>query len=176
MNVMLSTVPSSKSNGHARVIAMPPNALCACGSVRRASRAVSQLYDLVMAPTGIKSTQFFILQTILNAGEIAQCQLARDYDMSVETLSRRLGNLRRKGLVELRNGPANREHVYRLTPAGEQMVKDVQPYWDRAQSRLRAVMGEEQWQQLFEAMERIAQAAHKAYNLRTSNRSAGSSC
>jgi len=166
---------ASKSNGHTTglVEVRPPQEVagraCACGAIRRASRSITQLYDLVLAPTGMKATQFFILLTIRQAGEIAQCQLARDHDLSVETLSRRLGGLRRKGLVELRQGPANREHVYTLTEAGQRRLQEAEPYWERAQQRLRAVVGEDGWELLFAFTERLTEGAHEASALRTSN-------
>lgn len=42
----------------------------ACILVRRASRAVTHLYDLVLAPTGLKATQFVLLRAIEQHGEI----------------------------------------------------------------------------------------------------------
>ena len=74
-----------------------PATVCACVNARRASRAVCHLYDLVLRPTGLKVTQFVILQRVAEAGEIAHSQLAKDLGASVETLSRRLANARKKG-------------------------------------------------------------------------------
>ena len=34
---------------------------CSCGNLRRASRAVTQLYDGVLQPSGLKATQFTLL-------------------------------------------------------------------------------------------------------------------
>lgn len=51
--------------------------ICACTALRRANRTVCHLYDQVLAPTGLKATQFMILQVIAETGEIAQCDLAR---------------------------------------------------------------------------------------------------
>jgi hypothetical protein len=67
---------------------------------RCASRAVTHLYDLVLAPTGMKSTQFIILHAIYEKSEIAQWELAKTYSISVEALSRRLAALRKSGHVE----------------------------------------------------------------------------
>jgi hypothetical protein len=45
---------------------------CACAALRRAARATSQFYDLVLQPSGWKATQFFALKSICEAGEVAQ--------------------------------------------------------------------------------------------------------
>src|SRR5215831_2658617 len=66
----------------------------AFAALRTATRAVTQFYDLVLAPTGLKTTQFVILQEINAAGEIAQCDFAREFGIAVPTLSRRFGGLR----------------------------------------------------------------------------------
>ena len=78
--------------------------MCACAVIREAARAVTQFYDLVLEPCGLKSTQFIALKTISEAGELPQWQFARDHALAVETLSRRLGSLRKKGLIAVRTG------------------------------------------------------------------------
>lgn len=143
--------------------------LCACGGLRRASRAVTQLYDLVLMPTGLKTTQFIALRAIEEAGEIAQCDFAREYAVAVETLSRRFASLRRKGLVEVRIGANHCERIYRLTEKGRQCLNDALPYWIRAQERLRNTLGEEFWGLLFKLSDRIYDAAQEAAVLRTKN-------
>ena len=70
-----------------------------CAALRRASRAVTHLYDLVLSPTGLKVTQFIVLRAIAEKGEIAQWRLAEEHGIADETLSRRLATLRKSGLV-----------------------------------------------------------------------------
>ncbi len=47
------------------------SAACACGRLRRASRALTQLYDDLMAPAGLRVTQFSLLRTLSREGPIA---------------------------------------------------------------------------------------------------------
>lgn len=147
----------------------PFSIVCACGDLRRATRAVTQLYDLVLAPVGIKVTQFIALKTIYEAGEIAQCDYAREYEISIETLSRRLGSLRRKGLIEMHRGERHGERVYRLTETGRELLLRAMPYWERAQYRLRAKLGEDHWKALFQICESASRAAKEAEQLRARN-------
>jgi DNA-binding MarR family transcriptional regulator len=139
-----------------------PENNCACAALRSASRAITQLYDLVLAPTGLKSTQFLILKKIFEAGEIAQCDFAREHAIAVETLSRRFAGLRAKSLVELRIGEHHRERMYRLTALGKERFEAAVPYWLLAQCRLRQTLGETDWNVLLEFPQRICKAAQAA--------------
>ncbi len=141
-----------------------------CAALRRATRAVTHLYDLVLAPTGLKCTQFVLLNAIYEAGEIAQWRLASQYGVGDDTLSRRLGVLRKAGLITCRIG---REHpgekLYRLTELGVSRFKNSLPAWERAQTRLQTVMGAEQWEQLLEIAGAVAAKARAAETVRLTN-------
>jgi len=99
---------------------------CACVNIRRASRAICHLYDLVLGPTQLKATQFNILRTIDESGEIAHCDLATDIAASVETLSRRLANARKCGWVRMQVGK-NGRRLYSLTPKGKRVLDEALP-------------------------------------------------
>src|SRR5215469_1734424 len=142
---------------------------CTCGTLRRASRAVTNLYDLVLAPSGLRLTQFLVLKSLHERSQIAQCDFARDQDIAVETLSRRFGALRRKGLVEMRLGERHGERIYSLTLEGHQAFRKALPYWERAQERLRNVLGNSDTRALLDICERVRLAAHNAESARTKN-------
>ena len=46
--------------------ALPPLPVldCACASLRRAARAVTQLYEAALQDTGLRATQFTLLQAL----------------------------------------------------------------------------------------------------------------
>ena len=146
-----------------------PTVPSAFSAVRTASRAVTQFYDLVLAPTGLKATQFVILQAIRSAGEIAQCDFAREFGIAVPTLSRRFGGLRKKEYIQIRRGERHGERIYSLTPKGEEIFNLALPYWQRAQRRLRTSLGEEDWYSMLALAERMRSAAINAEKLRTAN-------
>jgi len=138
-----------------------PVSLCACASLRRASRAVNHLYDLVLAPTGMRISQFLILCAIAESEEIAHCELARRFFASEETFSRRLASARKAGWVEM-NVDARRRRVYRLTEAGHILLRMALPNWERAQERLYRQLGEKDWSALVGLAERVTLAAAAA--------------
>jgi DNA-binding MarR family transcriptional regulator len=142
---------------------------CACAALRRAARATSQFYDLVLQPSGLKATQFFALKSICEAGEIAQWRFSRQNAIAVETLSRRFAALRKKGLVTARIGGNHGERIYALTEQGKEALKQAMPYWQRAQKRLRQTLGEPQLHALLRLCESAVEAAQKAERLPATN-------
>lgn len=143
---------------------------CVCTAVRRASRAVSQLYDLVLAPVGLKASQFVVLQALAEHGELAQYTFAKEYVVSVETLSRRLAVMRKAGWIEFRLGERKREHLYRLTPAGIALLNDALPHWRRAEDRLASALGNgSDLRKVLRDINVLTRAACNAQSLRTVN-------
>jgi DNA-binding MarR family transcriptional regulator len=141
-----------------------------CAALRRATRAVTHLYDLVLAPTGLKCTQFVILHAIHEAGEIAQWRFATQYGVGDDTLSRRLAVLRKAGLIAFRVGLERPgEKVYRLTELGVSKFREALPAWKRAQTRLQSVMGAEEWNQLLKLSGEVAVQARRAETMRIVN-------
>ena len=144
-------------------------ALSCCAALRRASRSVTLLYDLVLAPTGLRATQFIVLHIVYDAGQIAQCDFARNHSVAIETLSRSLGGLRRKGYLQVQVGPRHGERVYSLTDAGEDAFLQALPHWQRAQDRLQSALAHEDWDALLAFCDRVSQAAKNAERLRKAN-------
>lgn len=142
---------------------------CACAAVRMTARAVTQLYDLVLAPTRLKATQFIILKSLYDYREISQCDFSRTHAVAVETLSRRLGGLRQKGYIQGRIGTRHGERLYSLTDAGREAFVAAVPFWQRAQRRLRTALGEADWRVMLNLSNRIRNAALEAEQLRTEN-------
>ena len=63
---------------------------CACLNVRKAARAITQLFDEVLQPTGLRSTQFPLLVVVALLGEAPVTQLAEELVMDRTTLARNL--------------------------------------------------------------------------------------
>jgi DNA-binding MarR family transcriptional regulator len=142
-----------------------------CAALRRATRAVTHLYDLVLSPTGLKATQFVLLQAIYERGEVAQWRLASEYGLGDDTLSRRLAVLRKTGLIACRMGHERPgERLYRLSEAGVDKYRASLSSWLRAQERLYLVMGAEQWQSLLKMAENLVAEARQAETVRFANK------
>src|SRR5260370_11431870 len=86
---------------------------CMCASFRRASRALTQLYDEALRPVGLRATQFTILQALSLAGEVSQGGLAQILAMDSTTLTRTLRIMGREGWIAERRGEDRRERCVR---------------------------------------------------------------
>jgi DNA-binding MarR family transcriptional regulator len=121
---------------------------CACANLRRAARAVTQLFDEALAPSGLRATQFTLLVTSRLMGESTINELAERMTMDRTTLSRNLKPLVRNGLLEVRPGEDGRTRLVRITPAGEQSLEEAYPLWQQAQQEIVGVLGEERYEAL----------------------------
>jgi DNA-binding MarR family transcriptional regulator len=134
---------------------------CACANLRRADRVVTQFYDAALRPSGMRVTQFTLLQALHHAPGISQKQLAELLEIDSTTLTRTLAPQVRKGWLHSEAGTDRRELRLRLTPAGQREYKRVLPYWRKAQKSLQQALGKENWTQLINATVRTAGAMLK---------------
>jgi len=105
------------------IVALP----CMCASLRRASRALTQLYDDALRPLGLRATQFTVLQALSLAGKVSQGELGQLLVMDSTTLTRTLRILSAQGWIENRPGKDRRERWLRLTSAGHHQLKRATP-------------------------------------------------
>ena len=123
---------------------------CLCGSFRRTSRALTQLYEEALRPLELRATQFTILQALSLAGEVSQGQLGEMLAMDSTSLTRTLAIMRRQGWIAERRGEDRRERWLRLANAGEVKLRRALPVWEKVQSRLRRQLGEQAWDNLLQ--------------------------
>jgi len=139
-----------------------PNLPCMCSSVRRAARALTQLYELELRPLGLRSTQFTILQVLLRAGEVSQGQLGKMLAMDSTTLTRTLDIMLRQGWVAERRGEDRRQRWLRIAKAGRAELGRALPVWEKVQAQLNRELGEQSWKQLFQLADQLAVLAINA--------------
>jgi len=123
-----------------------PNLPCFCSTLRRTSRAVTQLYEQALRPLGLRSTQFTILQALSRVGEATQGQLGEILAIDSTTLTRTLEIMHRQGWIASRTGQDRRERWLRLAKPGEARLNRALPAWENVQARVRHRLGEKDWQ------------------------------
>jgi DNA-binding MarR family transcriptional regulator len=121
---------------------------CMCAGLRRASRALTQFYEEELRPTGLRSTQFTVLQVLALAGEVTQGELGRMLAMDSTSLTRTLRIMSRHGWIGKRRGADRREWRLRLSKTGEVQLRRALPRWEKVQARLRLQLGKVQWDAL----------------------------
>jgi len=121
---------------------------CACANLRRAGRAVTQLYDEALRAEGLRATQFTLLQVLARMGSVTQGVLADALAADSTTLSRTLKPLEASRWIRSFPGGDRRERHIELTPAGRRVLERATPAWESAQQRLREALGERDWRAL----------------------------
>ena len=135
---------------------------CACASLRRAARAVTQLYDEALRAGGLRATQFTLLQVLDRRGELTQGELGDLLVIDSTTLTRTLGPLASRGLLRARPGKDRRERIWSITPAGKRRLAGLMSAWEGAQKRLRDQLGENHWSHLLSDLAVVSGAASSA--------------
>ena len=128
----------------ASAAASPPYAACACGRLRRAARAVTQLYDDALAPSGLRVTQFSLLRTLARLGPMRITALAGATLIDRTALSRNLDPLVARGLLLIVPGRDARTREVALTRAGAAAIRAAEPCWKRAQASVSKLLGKAQ--------------------------------
>jgi DNA-binding MarR family transcriptional regulator len=125
-----------------------PDLICMCASFRRASRALTQLYDHALRPVGLRATQFTILQVLSRAGEVSQGKLGQILAMDSTTLTRTLKIMSREGWITERRGHDRRERLLRLSKAGSDQFNRALSSWKKTQDHLERQLGDKRWRGL----------------------------
>lgn len=129
---------------------------CACFNIRKAARALTSLYDAVLQPTGLRSTQGTLLMAIASAGTPTISRLAEYLVMDRTTLARDLKPLAEQGLVRVTPGADRRTRQAQLTDAGWEKLSQIIPLWERVQNRVIAEgLGHERWNKLYGELQEV---------------------
>lgn len=115
---------------------------CNCFVARSAARHVTQLYDQLLAPVGLRVTQYSILAKLKRLGPMTINALAKEMAMDRTTLSRNIAPLERDGLLTSRASAADgRAKELHLTRSGEKRLPAGRQAWAKAQARFENRIG-----------------------------------
>jgi len=131
-------------------------ARCNCNQVRRAARRLSRYYDLALASSGLKSTQYSLLSYLVTSGPMTMAQLAKLMSMDRATMGHNLRPLLRDGFVEISVGKNDRrERIVTVTKQGHRRHTRALTAWRRAQTAFEEAMGKRDASDLRDLMNRI---------------------
>jgi DNA-binding MarR family transcriptional regulator len=114
---------------------------CVCFNLRKAARAVTQIYDEILRPTGLRATQHSLLRVLQIAGTVSVSKLAELAVMDRTTLARNLDLLERERLVRVQSGADARVREVTLTDAAHKRLAAALPYWEKAQAQVTSRLG-----------------------------------
>ena len=118
---------------------------CVCSTLRMVSRAMTQLYDEVLRPSGLRVTQFNILATLARLGEANLRQLESMLAIDQTTLTRSLKLLERDRVIKRVPHRDGRIKAMKLTSKGRRALAAARPLWARAQRKVLGELGTTAW-------------------------------
>ena len=131
------------------------NLPCHCATLRQAARAITALYDRHLEATGLRGTQFTILQTLHFQPGARNVDMVEWLGIDQTTITRTLDILRRRTLVQVVDRPSGREKAWALTALGATTLAEAMPAWERAQRTVQEQLGSE----------RLRKLHHESYHL-----------
>ena len=138
---------------------------CNAGAAKKAARRLSLMYDTVLAPTGLKASQYGILSELhwRGADLPTVCELADELVMDRSTLGQNLRPLERDELITLLSDPKDRRiRLIALTKLGIAKFHEAAKYWRIAQDRFEATFGRDEAADLRSVLLGIAHNANFA--------------
>ena len=124
---------------------------------RRASRALTDVYDAALRPVGLKITQFSVLRTVQRMEPVNISALADEMALDRSTLGRNLLLLKRRGLVRLGEGSDLRARSVELTARAHGLLERAVPLWQQAQAKVQRKLGKQGVSTLYDLLARLEQ-------------------
>ena len=121
---------------------------CTCFNLRKAARAVTQMYDEALKPCGLRATQLSLLVAVTETGPTGMTGLAKQLVMDRTTLTRNLKPLLEAGLVEVVEGADRRHKPIAVTDQGRRALAEAMPLWREIQGRMAEGLGSARWAHL----------------------------
>lgn len=139
--------------------AVPPELPdCVCGALRMATRAVTQVYDDAMRPSGLRVTQYGMLSRIARLQPVSAAALEGALHADQTTLARALKVLEKDGLIRRAPHPDKRVKRIELTAEGQRRLARARKLWAAAQDRMVGLIGDGAWKDTHRRLGRLVDA------------------
>ena len=132
---------------------------CACFNVRKAARAVTQFYDDVLRPSGLRTTQLTLLMLLRGHGSMSISGLADAAMTDRTTLTRNIAVLEERALLRIRPGEDARVRIVQLTEEGDAAIDAAFPLWEKAQTLMTSRTGRDGLERLLAELSGAVRAA-----------------
>ncbi|WP_026882193.1 MarR family winged helix-turn-helix transcriptional regulator [Clostridium akagii] len=120
------------------------SATCNCINLRRASQAITEVYDEMLSESGIKVSQYLLLNNINKLGPISVSNLALEIRLDRTTIVRNIKPLEEKGFIIDMANKGTRSRQLKLTDKGFEVLEKATPLWLAAQNFIEQYLGKEE--------------------------------
>lgn len=131
------------------------SAMCNCLNMRRASQAITQIYDEMLEPSGLKISQFSLLNHIKYLEPVNVSELALKIRLDRTTLVRNLKPLEERGYITDIADMGARNRQLKLTDTGLKAVEAAEQLWNKAQGLIEEYLGKEDMDNLTRLLSKI---------------------
>lgn len=128
---------------------------CNCLNVRRASRAITQFYDKVLAPSGLSVAQMALLRQVDRQNSMTISDLAKRMRIDRTTLNRNMKPLMDGELIQVKAGRDSRTKLVCITPSGAAAAATALDLWQEAQHSLHDYLGDDDLNKLTELLGKL---------------------
>ncbi|MBU3113640.1 MarR family winged helix-turn-helix transcriptional regulator [Clostridium lacusfryxellense] len=129
---------------------------CACGNLRKTTRTITQFYDKMLLPTGLRSTQCLLLLDISYNENISVSSLGNILLMDQSTVTRNVELLRKSGYIDIKKEEQDsRKKCITITNKGLKTLEVAIPLLKKAQSKIEDGIGKERINELLKTLKDI---------------------
>jgi len=146
----------TETNTPKRNLKVDDVANCTCANLRKATRAITQVYDDVLRPYDLRATQFTLLAALSKTGDVPLTRLAGILGMDRTTLTRNLKPLIRRQLINIAHEDDQRIRKLSLSDVGKRVLDQALPEWQKVQLVVSQRLGQERWAGLLDDLAAVS--------------------
>ncbi len=129
---------------------------CIADRMRLLNRVVTRIYDDALRSLGIKTSQLNILVVTARLGLARPAEICDQLKIDISTVSRNVDRMRARGWIEVVDDEQDaRAHQLRLSAKGRQILEKAKPAWDKAQMKVKKLLGQSGVAALVRAAEKV---------------------
>jgi DNA-binding MarR family transcriptional regulator len=135
----------------------PPDTriLCACTNLKMTARVVGRAYDDALAGAGLNVTQYAILVNVGRHQPISLMKLADLLGLERTSLYRAVALMEKNGWLRATDLGEGVTRVVALTDAGDALLDEARPLWEKTQTAFVRRFGRERWDELLGTLAEI---------------------
>ncbi len=116
---------------------------CIADRMRLLNRVVTKIYDDALRSLGIRTSQLNILVVIARLGLARPAEICDQLKIDISTVSRNVDRMRARGWIEVLDDEQDaRAHQLRLSAKGRQILEKAKPAWEKAQMKVKKLLGQ----------------------------------
>ncbi len=129
---------------------------CIADRMRLLNRVVTKIYDDALRSLGIRTSQLNILVVTARLGLARPAEICDQLKIDISTVSRNVDRMRARGWIEVVDDEQDaRAHQLRLSAKGRQILEKAKPAWEKAQVKVKKLLGQSGVAALVKAAEKV---------------------